>query len=193
MKECVDLSPQKQSIYIHTVLFMPPSLDNPFTLSYTHPMSSKPQKRPTWQRYFLDIARLVSRRSTCLRRQVGAVLVKNKRILATGYNGVPSGLPHCAEVGCLREVLGVAQGSKHELCRGLHAEQNAIIQSAIHGVSVEGAELYSTHHPCVVCAKMLINARISRIYLAEDYPDRLAKDLLGQAGVEILVISGEED
>jgi dCMP deaminase len=155
--------------------------------------SPKEPRRPSWERYFLDIAQLVSRRSSCLRRNVGALLVKDKRILATGYNGVPSGLPHCSEVGCLREILGVAAGTKHELCRGLHAEQNAIIQAAIHGVSIQGAELYSTHHPCVVCAKMLINAHIAKIYLAEDYPDRLAKDLLLQAGIEIAVVPKDRE
>jgi len=156
-------------------------------------MLFKEPQRPSWERYFLDIAQLVSRRSSCLRRNVGALLVKDKRILATGYNGVPSGLPHCSEVGCLREALGVAPGTKHELCRGLHAEQNAIIQAAIHGASIQGAELYSTHHPCVVCVKMLINAHITKIYLAGDYPDRLAKDLLLQAGIEIVIIPEEQD
>jgi dCMP deaminase len=116
--------------------------------------------RPDWGPYFMEIARIVSMRSTCLRRNVGAVIVKDKRILASGYNGAPSGLKHCAEVSCLREKLNIASGERHELCRGLHAEQNAIIQAAYHGVSINGAELYCTHLPCSICIKMLINAGI---------------------------------
>lgn len=147
-------------------------------------------ERPGWDSYFLDIARLVSRRSTCLRRQVGAVLVKERRLLTTGYNGAPGGLIHCAEAGCLRERLGVPSGERHELCRGLHAEQNAIIQAAIHGVSIAGATLYCTHQPCVVCAKMLVNARVTRIVVAEGYPDPLALEILAAAGLEPEVVSG---
>jgi dCMP deaminase len=144
-------------------------------------------KRPDFDEYFMNIARIVATRSTCLRRQVGAVLVRDKRILATGYNGAPSGLPHCEEVGCVRERMGIPRGERHEMCRGLHAEQNAIIQSALHGISIAGAELYSTHHPCSVCAKMLINAGIKKVKIAEDYPDKMAKELLKEAGVELII------
>jgi dCMP deaminase len=143
-------------------------------------------QRPTWDEYFLDIARLVATRSTCLRRQVGGVLVKDKRILATGYNGPPSGLPHCLDVGCLRERMGVPSGERHELCRGLHAEQNAILQAAFHGISIKGATLYCTHHPCIICSKMLINAGISKIVYLEGYPDPLAKEMLDEAKIEVI-------
>jgi len=143
-------------------------------------------QRPTWDEYFLDIARLVATRSTCLRRQVGAVLVKDKRILATGYNGPPSGLPHCLDVGCLREKMGIPSGERHELCRGLHAEQNAILQAAFHGISIKGATLYCTHHPCIICSKMLINAGISQIVYLEGYPDPLAKEMLDEAKIEVV-------
>ncbi len=140
-------------------------------------------ERPSWDAYFMKIAREVSTRSTCLRRQTGAVLVLEKRILTTGYNGVPAGLKHCSEVGCLREKLSVASGERHELCRGLHAEQNALIQAAIYGVSVKGATLYSTHFPCSLCAKMLINSFVKRIVYEDDYPDELSRSLLSEANV----------
>ncbi len=142
-------------------------------------------KRPEWDRYFLEIARVVASRSTCLRRRVGALLVLEKRILSTGYNGAPTGLKHCDETGCLREKLNIPAGERHELCRGLHAEQNAIIQAAVDGVAIKGASLYCTHFPCVVCAKMLINAGIRRVCMAENYPDDLSKELLLEAGVLI--------
>jgi len=143
-------------------------------------------QRPTWDEYFLDIAHLVATRSTCLRRQVGAVLVKDKRILATGYNGPPSGLSHCLDVGCLREKMGIPSGERHELCRGLHAEQNAILQAAFHGISIKGATLYCTHHPCIICSKMLINAGILRIVYLEGYSDPLAKEMLDEAEIEVI-------
>ncbi len=145
-------------------------------------------KRPDWDHYFMQIAKVVASRSTCLRRHVGALLVIDKRILSTGYNGAPTGLKHCAEVGCLREKLKVPSGERHELCRGLHAEQNAIIQAAIHGVAIKGATLYCTHYPCSVCAKMLINAGIKKIILAENYPDKLAKEIFKEAGIDISFI-----
>jgi dCMP deaminase len=145
--------------------------------------------RPDWDAYFLGIASLVSERSTCLRRKVGAVIVKEKRMLATGYNGAPTGVPHCEDVGCLRKQLGVPSGEKHELCRGLHAEQNAIIQAAYHGVSIRESALYVTCHPCSVCAKMIINAGIRKVTIAESYPDALAEKLLADGGVEV-VLSG---
>ncbi len=141
--------------------------------------------RPGWDEYFLDIAGLVTRRSTCLRRHVGAVLVKERRILATGYNGAPTGLRHCLEVGCLREQYNVPSGERHELCRGLHAEQNSIIQAALHGVSVREATLYCTNQPCVICAKMIINAGVAKVVFREGYRDQLAEDMLQEAGVEL--------
>ncbi len=147
--------------------------------------------RPSWDAYFMGIAREVARRSTCLRRQVGALLVVDRRICATGYNGAPSGVPHCGEVGCLREQLAVPSGERHELCRGLHAEQNGIIQAAKHGVRIAGATLYTTHHPCSLCAKMAINAGIGRIVCREDYPDDLGKNLLRQGGVRLDVLVAE--
>lgn len=134
----------------------------------------------------MEIAALVAQRSTCLRRQVGAVIVRDKRILATGYNGAPSGLKHCEEVGCLRDKLRIPSGERQELCRGLHAEQNAIIQAALMGVSLRDAILYCTHQPCIVCAKMLINAGIKKIVFRGEYPDRLASSLLKEAKVQIL-------
>jgi dCMP deaminase len=139
--------------------------------------------RPSWDHYFFEITRLVATRSTCIRRDVGAVIVKDKRILATGYNGAPSGLPHCLDVGCLREELKIPSGERQEICRGIHAEQNALIQAAKFGISVDGSMIYVTHHPCVVCAKLLINAGIREICYLEDYPDELSKSLLKEAGV----------
>jgi dCMP deaminase len=141
-------------------------------------------KRPAWDEYFMEITRLVARRSTCLRRSVGAVLVKDKNILATGYNGAPSGVAHCLDVGCLRERLAVLPGERHELCRGLHAEQNAIIQAAKHGTNINGATLYCTTMPCIICSKMLINAGILRIVFAQGYPDQLAEEMIEEAGIE---------
>ncbi|HMA68047.1 MAG TPA: cytidine/deoxycytidylate deaminase family protein [Desulfosalsimonadaceae bacterium] len=145
--------------------------------------------RPTWNQYFMEIAALVAKRSTCLRRAVGAVIVKDKRILATGYNGAPSGIRHCEELGCLREQMQVASGERHELCRGIHAEQNAIIQAAYHGVPICGADLYCTNLPCSICTKMLINAGIQTIYYRSGYADELAKDLLEEAGIRLIQIA----
>ena len=150
-----------------------------------------PPARPSWDEYFSRIAAEVSQRSTCLRRRVGAILVCDKRILATGYNGAPRGVPHCAESGCLREAHGVPSGQRHELCRGLHAEMNAIIQAATYGVRVQDAVLYSTTFPCSLCAKMLINARIIRIVAQEDYADDLSKELLAAAGVKVDIFDME--
>ncbi len=141
--------------------------------------------RPSWEDYFISIAYMVSSRSTCIRRKVGAVLVKDKRIIATGYNGAPAGLKHPDEVGCLREKLNVPSGERHELCRGLHAEQNAIIQAALHGVSTKGATLYCTHCPCSLCTKMIINAGIKKILYVEGYSDWLAKELAKEAGLKV--------
>ena len=139
--------------------------------------------RPSWDEYFMKMANDVATRTTCLRRGVGAVIVKDRRILATGYNGVPTGLTHCSETGCLREQLGVPSGQRHEICRGLHAEQNAIIQAARYGVSIEGSVLYCTTQPCTQCTKMLINAGITEIVYAEGYPDDLARELLEESGI----------
>lgn len=141
--------------------------------------------RPSWNQYFMELTSVVAKRSTCLRRKVGALLVKERRVLATGYNGAPSGLKHCSETGCIREERNVPSGQRHELCRGLHAEQNAIIQAALHGTSIEGATLYCTHQPCVVCAKMIINAGIKEIISGGEYPDELALSMLEEAGVEV--------
>lgn len=141
--------------------------------------------RPSWPEYFMGITKMVAKRSTCLRRSVGAILVKDKRILATGYNGAPSGLKHCSEVGCLRENASIPSGTRHELCRGLHAEQNAIIQAAYHGFSIRGATLYCTNKPCVICSKMLINAGIRKIYYLDGYDDPLSDQLFEEAGIEV--------
>ncbi|HUL01288.1 MAG TPA: cytidine/deoxycytidylate deaminase family protein [Nitrospirota bacterium] len=141
--------------------------------------------RPSWEEYFMDIAHLVKMRSTCIRRQVGAVLVKDKNILATGYNGAPSGIDHCLDRGCLREQMNIPSGERHEICRGLHAEQNAIIQAAKHGTCIEGATLYCTNQPCGICAKMAINAGVKCIIFEEGYPDCLASEMLKESGITI--------
>lgn len=141
--------------------------------------------RPSWDDYFLEIAQQVATRATCLRRRVGAVIVRDKRIISTGYNGPPSGLAHCDEVGCLREQLGIPSGQRQEICRGLHAEQNAIIQAALHGVSTQGGTIYITHQPCVTCAKMIVNAGIDRVVCLEGYPDELARKILEEAHVAL--------
>ncbi len=141
--------------------------------------------RPNWDEYFIGITKLVAERSTCIRRKVGAVIIKEKRILATGYNGAPTGLKHCSEVGCIREQMNVPSGQRHELCRGLHAEQNAIIQAALAGVSIKGGTLYCTTFPCSVCAKMLINSQIKEIIYVSDYMDQLSKELFEEAGIKL--------
>ena len=134
----------------------------------------------------MNITTLVAQRSTCTRRAVGAIIVKDKRILSTGYNGAPTGIRHCLEVGCLRESLQVPSGERHELCRGIHAEQNAIIQAAYHGVSVKNAVLYCTNQPCAICAKMIINAGIKKIYYQSGYTDALAQEMLTEAGIDLI-------
>ena len=143
-------------------------------------------ERPTWDEYFLQLARQAATRSTCLRRQVGAVLVRDKRVLATGYNGAPRGVAHCLDVGCLREQLGIPSGERHELCRAIHAEQNAIIQAAVHGVAIEGATLYCTLQPCMLCAKMIINSGVREIHYVEGYPDELSQSMFAEAGVVVV-------
>lgn len=142
-------------------------------------------KRPSLDEYFMKMAHLAASRSTCLRRQVGAVITKDKRILSTGYNGAPKGLPHCEEVGCIRADKNIPTGERHELCRGVHAEQNAIIQAAVFGTSIRDGKIYSTNHPCVVCAKLLINANIKEIIYDDDYIDKLAKEVLSQSNVKV--------
>ncbi|MCD6083603.1 dCMP deaminase family protein [Candidatus Aerophobetes bacterium] len=147
--------------------------------------------RPSWDEYFMQIAELVATRSTCLRRKVGAVLVKDKRILATGYNGAPRNLPHCEVTGCLREKLRIPSGERQEICRGLHAEQNAIIQAALYGASIKGSTLYCTHQPCITCSKMIINAGIEKVVFKGEYPDRLAREMLEEAKVKLIKFGGE--
>ncbi|MEG2982292.1 MAG: cytidine/deoxycytidylate deaminase family protein [Raoultibacter sp.] len=147
--------------------------------------------RPSWDEYFMLLATEVASRTTCLRRAVGAIIVKDRRILSTGYNGVPTGIRHCAEVGCLRQQLGVPSGQRHEICRGLHAEQNAIIQAARYGTNIEGASIYITTQPCIVCAKMIINAGITEIVYQNPYPDELSQELLAESGIALRVFSPE--
>lgn len=148
--------------------------------------------RPSWQEYFMQIAEVVATRSTCIRRHVGAVLVKNRQILATGYNGVPRGIAHCEERGCLRDELGIPSGERQELCRGLHAEQNAIIQAAYHGIAVAGAEMFVTLQPCVNCAKTLINAGIVAVHFRGSYPDELSMELFEEAGTKLVRVDQAE-
>lgn len=145
-------------------------------------------ERPSWDSYFMKIAEDVSTRSTCIRRQVGAVIVKDKRMLTTGYNGVPTGITHCTEETCLRTKYNVPSGERHELCRGLHAEQNAIIQAALHGVSVKGAKIYVTHKPCSICTKMLINSGIDTFIFRSPYIDPLADEMIAEAGIKIILL-----
>lgn len=142
--------------------------------------------RPSWDEYFMQIVDLVKMRSTCLRRQVGALIAKDKRILTTGYNGAPAGTSHCGEVGCLRTQLNIPSGERHEICRGAHAEQNAIVQAAYSGVSIKGATIYVSLQPCSLCAKLIINAGIKRVVYRGSYPDELAMSLLNEAGIELL-------
>ncbi len=142
--------------------------------------------RPDWDEYFMEMTGIAASRSTCLRRHVGAVIVKDNRILATGYNGAPSKAAHCEKTGCLRERLKVPSGERQELCRGLHAEQNAIIQAALHGVSIQGATIYCTNKPCSICTKMIINAQIAKIVYDDDYADPLADELLKYTDIRVL-------
>ena len=143
------------------------------------------ENRPSWDEYFMEMAELARKRTTCIRRGVGAVIVKDNRVIATGYNGVPKGITHCSEAGCLRQQLGVPSGKMHELCRGVHAEQNAIIQAAAMGHAIEGATLYCTTQPCTVCTKMIINAGIRRVVVKEAYPDDLAQKMMQEAGITV--------
>lgn len=142
--------------------------------------------RPDWDEYFMEIAHVVAKRSTCMRHHIGSVIVKDKRILATGYNGAPRNLPHCLELGCMRNELGIESGTRHELCRALHAEQNAIIQAALYGTQTKDATLYCTHQPCSLCARSIINAGIERVVFEGDYPDKFALEMLEMAGVTLV-------
>jgi len=145
----------------------------------------KPITRPTVDEYFLKIASVVAERSTCLRHHVGAVAVRDKHILSTGYNGAAAGSKDCLELGCLRDELNIPSGERHEICRGIHAEQHAIIQASLHGVSLEGSTIYCTHTPCILCAKMLVNARIKRFITFGSYNDNTFVDLFKEAGIEV--------
>lgn len=145
--------------------------------------------RKSWEHYFLEISQLVAKRSTCIRRKVGAVIVKDKHIIATGYNGVPSGIDHCIDTGCLRDKLNIPSGEHAEKCSGLHAEQNAIIQAAVHGVSIRDSTLYCTHQPCNICAKMIVNAKIKEVYFKEDYPDPQTLALFKKAKIQVYLIA----
>lgn len=148
-------------------------------------------KRPAWDEYFMKVAFLICERSTCLRRKVGAVLVKDKQILSTGYNGAPKGISHCSVAGCLREELKVPSGQRHEICRGLHAEQNVILQAASFGVPTKGSIIYITNTPCSICAKMIINAGIEEVVIDSEYPDKMAVELLEQAGITLRKIKNK--
>ncbi len=141
--------------------------------------------RVSWDVYFVEITKLVAKRSTCIRRRVGTIIVRNKHILATGYNGAPTGLPHCLDIGCYREKENIPSGERHELCRGLHAEQNAIIQAANHGASLKKSTLYTTTHPCIICTKMIINAGIEKVVYLEGYADNLSKAMIEESSLEI--------
>lgn len=142
--------------------------------------------RPTWDEYFMNIVELVKERSTCMRRKVGAVIVKDKRILTSGYNGAPAGCRHCEEIGCLRQQLNVPSGERHELCRASHAEQNAIVQAAMYGVSINGSTIFVTAHPCAICSKLIINSGIKRVVYKGKYPDELSMQLLEEAGIKVI-------
>ena len=145
----------------------------------------KKPNRPSADEYFLKIASVVAERSTCRRHHIGAVAVRDKHILVTGYNGAPSGFKDCLELGCLRDELGIPSGERHEICRGIHAEQNVIIQATLHGVSLEGSIIYATHTPCILCAKMLVNAKIKRFVSFGRYNDTAFLDLFRDAGIQV--------
>lgn len=142
-------------------------------------------ERISLEEYFMKIAHVVAERSTCFRNNVGAVIVKNKHIVSTGYNGAPRGIEHCLDIGCYRKEHNVPSGQKHELCRAVHAEQNAIIQASLNGASTEDAVLFCTHSPCIICAKMIINAKIKKVYYANEYADQSAMDYFKEVGVEV--------
>jgi dCMP deaminase len=149
---------------------------------------SNRNNRPGWDEYFIKLALLVAERSTCLRHHVGAVLVRDRKILTTGYNGAASGIRDCLQLGCLREARKIPSGTQHEICRAIHAEQNAIIQAGLHGIDIGGSVMYCTHSPCILCAKMLVNARISKFITCNEYPDRAFKPLFREAGIKFAII-----
>lgn len=142
--------------------------------------------RPDWDEYFMEMAELAATRASCLRRKVGAVLVKNRKVLATGYNGAPKDIAHCEVTGCLREKMEVPSGQRHEICRGVHAEQNLVAQAAFHGVKTEGAAVYCTHQPCIICTKIMINAGVKKIYFKNAYADEFAEKLLKESKIELI-------
>jgi dCMP deaminase len=150
------------------------------------------KKRPSWISYFFEFAQLASKRSTCKRRAVGAVIVKDKMVVATGYNGSPRDIPHCAETGCIREKMNIPSGQRHELCRGLHAEQNAIIQAARSGINIEGSDLYCSTKPCIICTKMIINAGIKKVFYIEEYNDPLAEEIAKESKVDFIKVNTGE-
>lgn len=163
-------------------------------MAKSNKVEDKKYIRPSWDEYFMKIAMLVSERSTCLRHHVGAIIVKNRRVITTGYNGAAAGVRDCLELGCLRNELGIKSGERHEICRAIHAEQNAIIQAAKHGQDIEGATIYCTHSPCIICAKMVVNAGIKKFITYGDYPDiGGVKDLLDEAGVELVKVARPSD
>ncbi len=147
--------------------------------------------RPEWDMYFMMMACVAATRSTCIRRRVGAVVVRGRQIVSTGYNGAPKGLPHCADVGCLRAILSIPSGERHEMCRGSHAEMNAISQAAATGVCTAGGHIYCTHEPCSFCTKAIINAGIIRVVFIHPYPDALAREMRSQASMEVTCLSSE--
>ena len=149
---------------------------------------TEPNSRPEWDEYFLKIASVVAERSTCLRHHIGAIAVRNRQILSTGYNGAAAGLQDCTVLGCLRDAQGIPSGTRHEVCRAIHAEQNAIIQAARHGVGIEGATMYCTHTPCILCAKMMVNARIARSVSFGKYSDDEFIKLFEEAGIEVAIL-----
>ncbi|NKQ38268.1 MAG: cytidine deaminase [Methanosarcinales archaeon] len=151
------------------------------------------KQRPSIDEYFIEISKVVAKRSTCLRNIVGAVIVKDKRILSTGYNGAPHNLDHCIDIGCIRIDQNIPSGTRHETCRAIHAEQNAIIQAAIHGISIKDATIYCTHQPCILCAKMIINANIKRVVYINAYPDKNTLQFFSDAGVELVNYNESND
>jgi dCMP deaminase len=148
----------------------------------------KPYTRPSWTEYFMKMAFLAAERSTCIRHHVGAVIVKNNKVVSTGYNGAAAGVKDCTELGCLRDQMGIASGTRHEICRAIHAEQNSIIQAALNGTSTEGATIYCTHSPCIICAKMVVNAKIKKFVTSNYYPDKAYEELFKEAGVEFVTV-----
>ena len=191
LKECTTLSDERTFIICMSCGMRGPDCLNIYIARDAWnnlPRRDENKVAPPWDDYFMQMARHAATRSTCLRRKVGAVAVLDRHVLATGYNGAPSGLKHCEFTGCLREQQGVPSGERHEICRGLHAEQNVIIQAAVHGVSLKGATIYVTATPCVICAKMLINCGIKRVVCGEQYPDGMALEMLRDAGVVVEVI-----